>query len=121
MTLKTETQHAGGFIVSEANGTRARELITLVTGQNLLAGAVLGKITASGKYAVFAPAATDGTETAAAVLFADVDATIADQPAVALARDAELDRAALVYASGVTDPQKVTAETSLATHGLILR
>lgn len=41
MTTKTETRHAGGFIVSEANGTRSREAITVLSGQTLLTGAVL--------------------------------------------------------------------------------
>lgn len=44
MTL-TETTHAGGFILSEANGNLSRENGILITGQNLNAGAVLGQIT----------------------------------------------------------------------------
>jgi hypothetical protein len=46
MTVKTETLHAGSFIESEANGTRSRERITVLSGQNLLAGAVLGAVLA---------------------------------------------------------------------------
>jgi Bacteriophage lambda head decoration protein D len=45
MTTLTETVHAGGFLVSEANGNRSRDAGTLISGQNLVAGAVLGKIT----------------------------------------------------------------------------
>jgi hypothetical protein len=41
----TETTHAGGFILSEANGNKSRENGTLLSGQNLAAGAVLGRIT----------------------------------------------------------------------------
>lgn len=41
----TETTHAGGYIISEANGNRSRESGTLITGQDLPAGAVLGRIT----------------------------------------------------------------------------
>ena len=41
----TEGSHAGEFLLSEANGGRSRELITLLLGQNLKAGAVLGKVT----------------------------------------------------------------------------
>lgn len=41
----TETTHAGGFILSEANGNRSRSNGTLISGQDLAAGAVLGKIT----------------------------------------------------------------------------
>lgn len=41
----TETTHAGGYIISEAAGNRSRENGTLISGQDLPAGAVLGKIT----------------------------------------------------------------------------
>lgn len=45
MTVFTETNHAGGFLVSEADGTLSRSKITVLSGQNLLAGDVLGKVT----------------------------------------------------------------------------
>ena len=45
MTTLTEGQHAGEFIVSEANKTRSREAVTVLSGQTLVAGAVLGQIT----------------------------------------------------------------------------
>ena len=41
----TETTHAGGHILSEPNGNRGRENGTLASGQDLAAGAVLGRIT----------------------------------------------------------------------------
>ncbi len=40
----TEGRHGVGFVVSEANGHRARNRVT-ITGQKLMAGAVLGMIT----------------------------------------------------------------------------
>lgn len=43
-TVFTEGRYAGEYIVSEAEGTRSRDVITLITGQNLGAGTVLGKI-----------------------------------------------------------------------------
>lgn len=45
MTTLTESLHAGGFIASEANGFLSRKAITILSGQNLAAGAVLGCIT----------------------------------------------------------------------------
>lgn len=45
MAVLTEGQNAEEFIVSEAAGERSRASITLISGQNLSAGAVLGKIT----------------------------------------------------------------------------
>jgi predicted enzyme related to lactoylglutathione lyase len=45
MTVLTEGQHAGEFIVSEAPCSRSRESVTVISGQDLEAGAVLGRIT----------------------------------------------------------------------------
>ena len=87
--MVTETTRAGEFLVSEANGKRSRETIVL-TGGPYVAGQVLGVITASGKYTVYAPAAVDGTETAAGVLWASADGSVADVSAVAIVRDAEV-------------------------------
>ncbi len=57
--------------------------ITLVTGQNLTRGAVLGKITASGKYTLSAAAAGDGSQTPDCVLAEDCDASGGDKVTVA--------------------------------------
>lgn len=45
MTELTEGQHKAEFLVSEAEGTISREIVTVASGQNLKAGHVLGKIT----------------------------------------------------------------------------
>lgn len=186
----TESLHAGEFIVSEANGTRSREGITIAAAAAALpVGQVLGKITkagaavatalagnvgngtfgsitvgagaksgtyrlfiiaaaanagtfqvedpdgvlveigtvgaafssgglgftladgatdfavgdgftiavtaGSGAYAAYAPAAGDGTEVAAAILYAAVPDSAANQKAVAIVRDAEVDESLL--------------------------
>jgi hypothetical protein len=85
----TEATRAGEFLLSEANGTRSREPITL-TGGAFPAGQVLGKITASGSYTAYDPVATDGAEAAAAILYEAVDASTADATGVAIVRDAEV-------------------------------
>lgn len=47
MSIKTEGVHAGEFLLSEANGERSRENITITSGSGILpAGTVLAKITA---------------------------------------------------------------------------
>ena len=43
----TETLHNGGFIYSQARGTRSRDQGVLISGQNLAPGTVLGKIAES--------------------------------------------------------------------------
>lgn len=57
--------------------------ITLITGQNLTRGAVLGRITASGKYTLSASAAGDGSQTPDCVLAEDTDASGADVATIA--------------------------------------
>jgi len=44
MTVLTEVQHTGEFLVTEANGSLSRETVTVLSGQNLKAGHVLGKV-----------------------------------------------------------------------------
>jgi len=111
----TESTHTAEFLLSEANGARSRETITVLSGEGeLAAGTVLGIVTASGKYAAYDNAAIDGTEVAKAVLYAAVDATSADAAGVAIVRDAEVIESALtgIDANGTTD---------LAAVGIIVR
>ena len=67
------------FLASEANDTRSRTqgVLAAAAGNNLKSGAVLGKITASGKYTLLAPTASDGSQTAAAILCWNTDASAA--------------------------------------------
>jgi hypothetical protein len=90
MPVLNEGRYAGEFVVSEGNGKISRETITVLSGQKLQAGAVLGKITASGKYKALAPAAVDGSEAAAGILYDAVDASAADAEGVAIVRLAEV-------------------------------
>lgn len=121
MATLTEGQHAGEFLVSEANGTRSRETVTILSGENLEASAVLGKVTASSKYKEYDPAAVDGSETAVAVLFDAVDASAADKAGVAIVRDAEVNAGELVWFAGATANQKATGEADLAAVGIVAR
>ena len=83
-------------------------------------GTVLGKVTASGKYLPYNPAAADGTQIASAILLhgplgGDADATLADVTnAVLLQALAVVDTAFLVWGAGVTtQTQKNTAYAAL--------
>lgn len=53
--------------------------ITLISGQNLVRGAVLGKITASGKYTLSLSASSDGSQTPAVILAEACDASGGDK------------------------------------------
>lgn len=120
MNAKTENPRTGDFLLSEANGTLSRENIIVATG-TLQPGTVLGKITASGKYAILAPAAEDGTQTAAAVLWAAVDASGGDAAAVAIVRDAEVKADGLIWPDAITGSQKTTAIGQLNALDVVLR
>ena len=63
MTAKTMNPGTGHFLKSEANGSLSREAIVIASGVGvLLAGTVLGKVTATGKYKAYDNDASDGTE-----------------------------------------------------------
>lgn len=104
MATLSEGFHDGEFLLSEANGNRSREVVTL-TGGPYVAGQVLGKITASGKYTEYDNGASDGTQAAAAILYAAADGSAADVQATVIIRDAEISSSALTGsdANGVTD------------------
>jgi hypothetical protein len=116
-----EGQHAGEFIVSEGNGTISRETITVLSGEILKAGAVLGKVTLSGKYQALDPAAMDGSQAAAAVLYDAVDASAGDADGVGILRLAEVHTDELVWPDGITAGEKTTAIGELAALTIIAR
>lgn len=123
MATLTEGRVTAAYILTEANGLRSRDQAKIASGAGKLEpGAVLGKVTASGKYKPHAPAANDGTETAVAILYSAVDATDADALCVITARDCEAKKDELVYhADTNTDGEKAAVHASLATVGIIVR
>ena len=80
MTLATFTSDTfvpDGLVARNA-ALLVSEPIVLITGQNLVRGALLGKITASSKYTLSLSASADGSQVPVAVLVHDCDATAAD-------------------------------------------
>lgn len=130
MAVLTETAHTGGFIVCEANGYRSRDTVTLASNGSTeiayQAGTVLAKVTASGKYVAYDNAGSDGTEAAAAILYAEmvVPAT-GDLKATAIVRDCEVNAAELVYDASLSGGSLTTAQTAaqadLLAQGIIFR
>lgn len=119
MASFTEGRHTGEHILSEANGARSREQGVLAAG-NLPAGTVLA-LNGSGDYVQLAPAASDGTEDAKAVLYAAVDASDAPQPCVVHARACEVHADALTLPDGITEGQTTAAMNDLIGQGIIPR
>lgn len=121
-TLTENLNRPGHFIVREANGYRSRDGGIIASGAGKVeAGAVLGKVTASGKYVPLAPAATDGSQTAAAILYEGCDATSADVRRTLIVRECEVHADVLVYADGVNDAQKTAALAGLAAAQIVAR
>lgn len=67
-----------------AGGTYTTRKVTILSGETVVRGEVLGKITASGKYLGSASAAGDGSETPDFIALHDVDASSGDTEAIVL-------------------------------------
>jgi len=113
MATLTESLHPGGYLISEGNGDISREVVTLAAGNGVVrAGTVLATLTATGAYVPYDNAGTDGSETAAAILWEERDTTGGAVNAVVTARTATVNKGELVWAAGLAD---------LATHTIIAR
>lgn len=215
MTTLTETRHAFGFLMSEANFHRSSDNIIVVSGQNLGAGAVIAKTVTAGtvtgaavagnigngtigtlsaggaakvgayrvtfvepaanlgdfivedpdgvnvgngvvgtafsgpvvftitdgstdmaagdqfavtvsqltgeKWLVLTPAGTNGSQFAAGILGAAVDASAADAAGVVISRSAEINGNELVWPGSITAAEKSVAIAQLAALGIIIR
>jgi len=123
MTVYTEGRHPGEFIMTEANGKRSRETITIASGAGEVApGTVLGKVTASGEYLPRDATAADGSEAAAAVCIYGGDATSAAIEVAAIVRDAEVNGNILTYVIDTDEAaETASANSELAAAGIIVR
>lgn len=121
MVTLTEGRHSGEFIGEMAMGIGFHaDLSTVLSGQNLVAGAVVGKVTASGKYVAFDNAGTDdGRRVAAGVLVSAVDASSADATGLVMVRGpAIINTNDLTWASGIDAAEQAVALTSLLALGI---
>ena len=123
MSILTETNHAGGFLVWEVLRDYTRETVTIASGAGKLEpGTVLGKVTTGGKFTKLTPAATNGSQNAAGILWAGVDASAADSPGVVVLRGPALvNRHEIIWPEGASEAQITAATTALGALGIILR
>ena len=115
----TEGTYTGEHVLSEGPGTLSRESGMLASG-NHKPGTVLA-LNASGNYVQLAPAATDTTNKAVAVLYGPVDATTAPQPCTVHTRVCELHGALLTWPAAATEEQIATGLEDLAERHVITR
>ena len=123
MTVLTQPPTMGDVLKYELNPNFTRETVTLLDGTAYPVGAVLGRITANGKYKLSTSGGSDGAQTAAAVLLYATDARAGDQDAVAILRGpAIVSKAALVFDATIDDAAKIaTKHGQLAALGIIPR
>jgi hypothetical protein len=114
MSRLVEGRHAGEFLLSEANGQLSRDTVVLAASQTLEAGAVLGRVTANGQYKAYAPAASDGTETAVAILWEGTTTGASETRKVGvITNTAEVLESALVFTAAMSTPNKDAAIADL--------
>ena len=123
MTVLHQPATMGDVLKYEVNPNFTRETVTLLAGTPYPVGAVLGRITASGKYKLATSGGSDGAQTASAVLLYAVDATLADAVGIVVARGPSIvSRAGLAYDATVDDGAKITTKIGqLAAVGIIAR
>lgn len=101
------------------------EPVTLTNGTGsdvtLLAGTVLGRITATRKYVAHIPGASDGSQTARRVLVEDVVIPANGDAKTVAYCHGEFRSAGLAWASGINATQKNTAIDDLADAGLFVK
>ena len=123
MPVLTQPPTMGDVLKYELNPNFTRETVTLLAGTKYPVGAVLGRITASGKFKLSTATGTDGAQNAAAVLLYATDTTAADQNAVVIVRGpAIVSKAALVFDASVDDAAKTAPKhAQLTALGIIPR
>lgn len=103
-----EGKYPGEFIVQESPGTISRDEVTVTVPANttLNPGAVLGQISASGKYVPFDDASSDGREDAAGILYSELvndTGGAVDKTGVIVNWSAEVRSADLEWEEGVDE------------------
>lgn len=101
----------------------SEEAIIVASAGAMVAGTVLGKITASGKYKKYDPAAADGSELAAnaVILYQDVPLLAADQKATIDVRDGAVNGNALTWAIAADTTQRNAVYAGMAARSLMVR
>lgn len=122
--IATDTYRLSHLVKQELFPEKAycREVVVMNdAAASLKIGAVLGKVTATGKYKVSVQTAVDGTEVAAAILMQDLTlAATTDTKVLVMVRGpASVSKAALILdATHNTDPEKAAIYAALEAKGI---
>lgn len=85
-SFQTEGTYVPDALIAGNAHLLVARTVTIVSGQNLPRGAVIGKIATGGKYQLSLSAAADGSQTPDLILAEACDATSADAKALAYSR-----------------------------------
>jgi hypothetical protein len=118
MATKTEPATLGDALKWEQDSDYSRKTVTIASGENLALCQVVGKITATGKYAALDPSAVDGTQAAAGFVIAAVDASTADKLGVIIERDALVAMNNLYWTVDIDATEKAAAIVQLEALGI---
>ena len=122
MPVIQEALNLGDLLKYEASHLYSRDQVTVLAGEVLPLGAVVGRVSASGKVKALDPIATDGSEIAVGVLIAPQDALAGDQTdGLIIARHAIVADHAVTWPAGMTPLQKATALHQLNALGILVR
>ena len=117
-----EALNLGDLLKYEAPNLFSRDQVTVLAGEVLPLGAVVGQVSATSKVKALDPTATDGSELAIGVLIAPQDALSGDQTdGLIVARHALVADHALTWPAGMTPQQKDTALSQLKALGILVR
>lgn len=123
MTALNEPLNLGDLLKYEEDCLNySRDVVTVAAGQILELGAVVGRVTATGKVKRLDPAASDGSESAAGILLGAYDTSLADRDdGLLLARHGIVASHAVAWPAGITAEQKAAAVAALEARGILIR
>jgi hypothetical protein len=114
-----QPKYVGDWLKYEEENRFSRDVVTLNGGTKYTSGSVLGKITATGKYAMYDNTAVDGREVAAGLLVDATDATGGDALGVIVNRIAELNPNNLTWHANNNAAAKTAGLADLLAIGIV--
>lgn len=122
MTAITNDLTLGDLLKYEEENLYSRDQVTVVNGQNLKLGTVIGRVSATQKVKALDPSATDGSEVAAGVVLQSIDASAAEKTnGLIVSRQAIVADHALVWPVAITTEEKTAAIAQLEAIGVLVR
>lgn len=118
-----EQNRLGDLLKYEADKNYSREVETVVAGQKMQLGTIVGRKTESGeiKEISVAEGESDGSDIAVGVLLEDVDATKKSCKSLIVARDAIVADSAVIFPQNASEDQKKKIKKDLEARGIVIR